>query len=204
MFFAIALFGNAIPSRSQDVPKVSLFTGYSYVHGLPTDEKVSLNGWAATLDFNVTRRFGVALDVTGDYGASSVITGSFQIAPTEPGSSFVTVPTVSVGRTQVSILKHSFILGPEFRLLQKPRATVTLMAGIGAARYTLDSPVFLFTSANTKPELPASNGFATGGGVSVDVRLTRRISYRLLHRALSRRGSTSVGSESFSWQPVSY
>ena len=180
MLFAAALFGYAIPSKSQDVPRAILFTGYSYMHGLPTDERVSLNGWAAGFDLNLTRRFGIAVDVTGDYGASSVVTGSFQIVPSEPGSSVVSVPTVSMGRTQVSILKHSLLVGPEFRVWQKQRATVTLMAGIGVAHYTFDSPVFLFTSGNTKPELPASNGFASGGGVGVDVRLTRHVSYRLL------------------------
>lgn len=180
VLFAAALFLYAIPSKSQDVPKAMLFAGYTYLHGLPTDERVSLNGWAAGFDLKLTRRLGLALDVTGAYGASSVITGSFQIVPSEPGSSIVTVPTVSVGRTQVSILKHSILLGPEFRVWQQRRATVTLIAGIGVARYTLDSPMFLFSSLNTKPELAASNGFASGGGVGVDVRLTRRVSYRLL------------------------
>ena len=189
VLFAAALFGHAIPSRSQDVPEAMLFTGYSYMHRLPTDERVSLNGWAAGFDLNLTRRLGIAVDVTGDYGASSVITGSFQIVPSEPGSSVVSVPTVSVGRTQVSILKHSLLLGPEFRVWQKRRAIVTLMAGIGVARYTLDSPVFLFTSGSTKPELPARTGFASGGGVGVDVRLTRRVSYRLLQsRFVAARG----------------
>lgn len=184
ILFAAVLFGGATAAKSQNVPKPTIFTGYSYMHGLPTDQRVSLNGWAAGFDLNLTRRLGLAVDVTGDYGASSVITGSFQVVPSEPGSSIVTVPTVSVGRTQVSILKHSILLGPEFRVWQKRRATVTLMAGIGVARYTLDSPVFLFTSLNTKPELAASNGFASGGGVGVDVRLTRRVSYRLLQSRL--------------------
>jgi hypothetical protein len=174
------LFGYATAAKSQDVPKATLFAGYSYMHGLPTEERVSLNGWAAGFDLNLTRRLGIAVDLSGDYGASSVVTGSFQIVPSQPGSSTVSVPTVSVARTEVSILKHSILLGPEFRVWQKRRATVTLMAGIGAARYTLDSPVFLFTSLNTKPELAASNGFASGGGIGVDIRLTRRVSYRLL------------------------
>jgi|SRR5579871_6382092 len=194
MSFAVALFGYAIPSKGQDVPRVMLFTGYSYMQGLPIDERASLNGWAAALDFNLTRRFGVAVDVTGDYGTSSVITGLFQIVPIEPGSSVVNLGGVSVGKTQLSILKHSFLLGPEFRLWYKRRATVTLMAGIGAARYTLDSPVYLFTSDNSRPQLPASNGFTSGGGVSVDIRITRRISYRLLQ---SRFAAARVD---FGWQ----
>ena len=182
VLFAAALFGYAIPSKGQDVPKAALFTGYSYMHGLPTDERVSLNGWAGGFDLNLTRRLGIAVEVTGDYGASSVITGSFQIVPSEPGSSVVSVPTVSMGRTRLSILKHSFLFGPEFRVLQKSRATLTLIGGVGAARYTLDSPVVfsLASSGNAKPQLPASNGFASGGGVNVDVRLTRRVSYRLI------------------------
>lgn len=163
MLFAAVLFGYATPSKSQDAPKATLFTGYSYGHGLPTDERVSLNGWAAGFDLKLTRRLGLAVDVTGDYGASSVITGSFQIVPSEPGSSLVSVPTVSVGRTHVSILKHAILLGPEFRVWQRRRATVTLMAGIGVARYTLDSPVFLFAPLNTKPELAAGNGFSIRG-----------------------------------------
>ena len=55
------------------------------------------------------------------------------------------------------------------------------MAGIGAVRHTLDGPVYIFDpSGDTKPGLPSSTGFATYGGVSADVRLTNRISYRLL------------------------
>jgi len=57
---------------------------------------------------------------------------------------------------------------------------VSLLAGIGVARYTPDSPVFFSVSANAQPRLPARNGFASDAAVNADVRLTNRISYRLL------------------------
>ena len=181
LLLPVALCICAIHAECQDVPKLTLFAGYSYMHGLPTGDAVSLNGWAAGLVFNLTRRLGVAANVSGDYGASSVITGAFLLVPTAPGSPIVSVSTVAVGRTQVSAVKHSFLFGPEFRLWHKRRATVRLMAGIGAVRHTLDGPVYIFDpSGDTKPGLPSSTGFATYGGVSADVRLTNRISYRLL------------------------
>ena len=190
----VALCICAIHAECQDVPKLTLFTGYSYMHGLPTGDAVSLNGWAATLAFNLTRRIGVAANVTGDYGASSVISGAFTLVPTTPGSPIVSVPSVTVGVTQVSVVKHSLLFGPEFRLGQKRRATVSLRAGIGAARHTLDGPVYFESSGDAKPGLSSSTGFAASGGVIADVRLTNRISYRLLQ------SNFVAASLDFGWQ----
>jgi hypothetical protein len=175
-----ALCTFATPGYCQDFPKATLFTGYSYMHGLPTDETVSLHGWAAGFEYNLSRRFGLAANVTGDYGASSAIVGTFLFGTL--GYSLVSGPTFSTGITKLSVVKHSVLLGPELRLSPQKRTTVTMMAGIGAARYTLDSQGFIFfsTSGSDTPHLPASNAFAAGGGVSVDIRLTRRVSYRLI------------------------
>ena len=169
---------SAIPGRCQDFPKATLFTGYSYMHGLPTDETVPLHGWAAGLEYNLTRRVGLAANVTGDYGASSAFVAILQ-SGTRTGN-FVSLPTFAIATTKVPVRKHSILLGPELRLSPQKRTTVTIMAGIGAARCTLDSAVFVFDPESNTPRLPASNAFAAGGGVSVDLRLTRRISYRLV------------------------
>ena len=151
------------------------------MNGLPAGNAVSLNGWTADLTFRLARRLGLAARTSGGYGGAAVITGSFGLVPVAPGSTTVTVPTVTVGITRVAVVKHLLVAGPEFRLWQKRRLSVGVMAGIGAARFTPDSPVFLFVSlGEPSPTLQARAGFAGCGAASVDITLSDRVSYRLL------------------------
>jgi hypothetical protein len=150
------------------------------MHGLPTGDTVSLNGWAGGLVLNLTRRIGIAANITGNYGSASAITGSFQIQSTAPGPRLVNLPNVLVGRAQVAISKHSLLVGPNFRLWSRGRRSMSIMTGIGFARYRPDSPLFFFVSANAEPRLPDKNGLAADADVSADLRLTHRISYRLI------------------------
>ena len=176
---AVALCACATHASGQNVPRMTLFTGYSYMHGLPTSDTVSLNGWAAELTVNLTRRLGLAGNFSGDYGSSSAITGVFTAAPISSSSGFVYLPTVTVGQTQARVTNHALLFGPAFRLVQNRRTAISLTAGIGAARATLNSPVFIFGSvAQTRATLLPVTGFAAGGGVSADIRLTERIAYR--------------------------
>ena len=165
------------------------------MHGLPSSNTVPLNGWAAELTFNPTRRLGLAANFSGDYGSSLAIIDAFTLIPTSPGSSFVTIPTVTTGLTRVRVANHSLLLGPEFRLVQNRRTAVSFTAGIGAARSTLNNPVVFFaTAGQTEPKLPPSVGFATGGGVSVDVRLTEHAAYRVVEFRFT------AGNLDFGWQ----
>jgi hypothetical protein len=169
-------------ASGQNVPRLTLFSGYSFMHGLPTGDTVSLNGWAAELTLNLTRRLGFAANLSGDYGSSSVLTGTYTGGqPISPGSSFVTVPTVTLGRTQVGLSSHNLLFGPEFRPLQNRRAAISFNAGIGAVRATLSSPVFIAEFVGqTKPTIKPRVGFASGGGVSAEIRFTERIAYRVI------------------------
>jgi hypothetical protein len=171
----IALYACTTHASGQNVPRLTLFTGYSYMHGLPTGDTVSLNGWAAELTVNLTRRLGLAGNFSGGYGSSSAITGALAAAPISSG--FVFLPPVTIGQTQARVTNHTLLFGPEFRLVQNRRTAIRLTAGIGAARATLNNPVFIFV-AQTRPTLLPVTGFAAGGGVSADIRLTERIAYR--------------------------
>jgi hypothetical protein len=174
---AVALCASATHASGQNVPRQTLFTGYSYMHGLPTSDTVSLNGWAAELTVNLTRRLGLAGNFSGDYGSSSAITGVFTDSPISSG--IVSLPTVTIGQARARVTNHTLLFGPECRLVQNRRTAISLTAGIGIARATLNSPVFIFGSvAQTRPTLLPVTGFAAGGGVSADIRLTQRIAYR--------------------------
>ena len=172
----------AIKTNAQDPPRLALFTGYSYMHGLPRSDTVSLNGWAAEITLNVTRRFGVAANVSGDYGSSSAMTFVWTPGPFTPGgSTLVRPPTMTMEQTRLGVVNHYLLLGPEFRVVQTRRATVSLTAGIGAARSTLDDPTFFFVSSSgPEPTFPRSIGLAVGGGVNAEMRIAKHIAYRIM------------------------
>jgi hypothetical protein len=61
----------AVLATAQDVPRVQVFAGYSYLYfdgaalGLPNSK--SLNGYTFSPAFNITHRFGVVAEISGQY-----------------------------------------------------------------------------------------------------------------------------------------
>jgi hypothetical protein len=108
----------ATHASGQNVPRLTLFTGYSYMHGLPASDTVSLNGWDAEVRIKLTRRLGLAANFGGNYGSSSAITGAFTLQPISPGPPIVSLPTVTIGRTRVRVQHYFLLFGPQFRLFQ--------------------------------------------------------------------------------------
>jgi hypothetical protein len=178
----LALIYSTTQADSQDIPRLALATGYSYMHALPADGAVSLNGWTARLMFKVTPRIRLAAQADGGYGETPALAAFFMLPPQNPGPpSAVPFPTSSVYWTQTGIKKHSLAFGPEVQLWRKRGITVNALAGAGVARGNTDAAVFFFmTSPDLKPTMPSYTGFLGSGGVSADVRLTDRLSYRLL------------------------
>lgn len=73
----MALVALALGAQGQEVPRVEVFTGYSFVDAgfpLATDPAAGtargvLNGWNVSAAVNANRWFGVVTDVGGYYGS---------------------------------------------------------------------------------------------------------------------------------------
>lgn len=66
----LLLFLASLPGMAQDYPKYEIFGGYSYLHGDTGGSGVSLNlnGWNASLSYNVKSWAGLTADFDGHYG----------------------------------------------------------------------------------------------------------------------------------------
>lgn len=98
----------SLPAAAQDTPSAEVFGGYSY-SSLETGsglDRLSLNGWNASVSGNVSRWLGVVGDVSGHYGSQA-----------------------SVNRNI-----HSFLFGPRFSYREKGRITPFVHALFGTAR----------------------------------------------------------------------
>jgi hypothetical protein len=176
----------AVRARAQEAPRFTVFGGYSFMHAVPGDNGVSLNGWAADATINLTRRFGVAASFSGEYRPTSV----YVLPAIMPGSSVVSAGSFAA-LSQSSVVKHSALIGPEFRPLNNRHLVVRFAGGVGPARSTRDGWVFGFLSSTASP---SSTGVAVGGGASADVRLTKRLAYRAVQFKFIARHSD------FGWQ----
>ena len=126
MKFRTALFVFITPVLSvglfaQNATKVEIFGGYSYFGlGSTTSattfglDRANLNGWNAAAKFNVTPRIGVVADFSGHYGDRAVR------LPVESNPALQPKPG--------NMRQHSFLFGPEVRLLTNRRVAVNVRA----------------------------------------------------------------------------
>lgn len=156
---------------AQSTPKVEIFGGYSYLRlaqqTSPPFDAANLNGWNASIKLNLTQNIGLVADFSGNYAR-----GCGLCAAPEPGS------------------QHTFLLGPEFKLLERDRFTVNLRALAGikhASSVVLPENGVRFVYGST-------NWFAVSLGGSVDYRISDRVSYRIIQpeflASLSNAGET--------------
>ncbi len=164
----------------QDIPRVALFTGYSYTRGLPTSDSVALNGWTAGLLLPLTSRFRIAANVAGYYGSASGWAAYLSIPTPGPNPGIVVVQPGRLYIGQPRVHKYSLLVGPEVRAFQKHGVAFNLLAGAGIAHGSPITGSFLLLSRQAKPELASDFGVAVCLGVSADVRLTHRFSLRVL------------------------
>ena len=65
LFLALAFVLVCVPARAQDIPRVEIFGGYSYLHR----EDVDLNpGWNLAVDWSFGKTFMAVLDESAQYG----------------------------------------------------------------------------------------------------------------------------------------
>jgi PDZ domain-containing protein len=93
----------ACPLCSQDLPRVELFAGYSYLNADTNNlsSRQSLNGWEASSSMNFTKWLATEFDGAGYYKSYSIDTGGFAGLPN----------TVSFHAKD-----YSYLAGPRFNL----------------------------------------------------------------------------------------
>lgn len=148
---------------AQDVPKVELFGGYSYLRGDTSAfgtgfvSGVNLNGWEASANFNANKWFGIKADFDGHYGSPNIL---------------------SSGTYNVDMKFHTFLFGPQ--LSHRSEKVTAFAHGLfGAAHVKADAGIIL---AGTQPRavqprilLPTSDtdtalAMAFGGGFDWNVK----------------------------------
>jgi opacity protein-like surface antigen len=125
LIFGVLIAVFTVSAIAQDVPKAEIFGGYSYFsadiretvpfQSNPSD-RISLNGWNASLTGYMNRFFGVTADFGGHYGS----------------------PEVSGSTLDTKI--HTFMFGPQIAL-RSERANVFAHALFGGAKVKADNPI---------------------------------------------------------------
>jgi opacity protein-like surface antigen len=164
-----------LSTRAQEVPKVDVFGGYSYVRADLGDDfgnlSGNLHGWNGSVTYNFDRLLGIKADFSGQTGGKTVsipITGSLATTQFDTRPSYL-----------------SFLFGPQLTYRKKEKVTPfghILLGGvmrkarfpIGATQ-TID-PTTTTTSVSFIEESDIGFGVAFGGGM--DVRLSKRASLR--------------------------
>ena len=148
----LALATMSAPSaRAQDVPKVDLFAGYTYIHGnvVVSGQGISLNGGSASVAYNWNDWLGLAADF-GSYVQGSV---------------------AGQGKT---LNVTTYLFGPRLSWRKLDRFTPfgQVLLGGGHAGGTL------YTSGANP--LGTQNSFAMTAGGGVDWNANRRVAVRLI------------------------
>jgi hypothetical protein len=166
--------------EAQATPRLQVFGGYSYLRLTEQPgaflKSTNLNGWDASVKLNVAPRIGLVADFSGHYGQRGFT------ALTQNGGA-------------ASIRQHTYLFGPEVRLMKLDRVTVNARALLGVA-HTNSTPIprFMLLSPN--------NTFATSFGGSVDYRISDRLSYRIVQPELFVVRSGNMGTNH--WQQYNF
>ena len=175
---------------AQDTPRFEVFGGYSYLR-LSNDsgfESAGLNGWNVSGRFNFTRRIGFVADFRGGYGQRTLT--PYTLFLPIPGN-----PNPVVQTEPGSFHRHTFLFGPEVRVLQHGRWSVEARALVGATRMNtlvlpLRVPIQLPFGPNggsvtfSKRTIRGGDAFTGSVGATLDYRITDRLSYRIVQPEL--------------------
>jgi hypothetical protein len=163
----ILLLCTATIMTAQETPKIELFGGYSFTRASLQGEHTNLNGWNASVAYNLNKWVGIVVDGSGAYGseqAAQPFTVIF-VCPADPASC---PPPFSVGASVLHHKLHTYSIGPQLSYRTDSRFTpfAHLLFGGG---YT----------SNTQGHRTDANGshVATLGG-GFDVRLTSLLALR--------------------------
>ena len=146
---AVLLLGFSVMALAQDVPKVELFGGYSFMKcdagAGNTDVSCNLNGWDISANFVGNKYLGILVDLSGYYGQATDQSRGFG-------------PDVKF---------HSFLFGPKFSI-RSGKVTPFMQGLFGVAHINAD----LGTTTTSE------NEFAMAFGGGLDVHLNDTIDIR--------------------------
>ena len=150
---------------AQELSKVDIFGGYSYVHIVSTSQggpllvtsfaSANLSGWNGSLQYKPMRWLGVVADLGGSYGTQQVTLGCEVIIPCPP-------PPFNA-----SARVHSVLFGPQVSI-SVAKVTPFVRGLVGVAHTSLTG------SSNFSD---TARSWAIGGGL--DYRLLKAIAWRV-------------------------
>ncbi len=176
-----ALLGSAQSATPDEYPKVELFVGYSALGeagsrgiSLGADRHVGGNYSAdAGLETSIIRNFSKRFGIKGDFSAhfnNESASGALTLCT--PGCT-----TVTQG-FQLKTRVYNFLAGPEFKARNSTRFTpfAHVLGGFAhtSATFTTTGPAFNLLFKNT------DNSFAMALGGGLDIRASKRVSFRAL------------------------
>ena len=151
-FCLVILIG--IPALAQESPRYEFFGGYGYIR--PPGGQANLSGWHTSFASNMNDWFGVAMELSGQYGSQtlSVTNSAGQPVPIKATVSF-----------------HSLAFGPRFTYRKNERMAPFAQVLFGVARGNWKRPAIVAGEET-------SFGAAIGGGI--DTKLTDHVSFRMI------------------------
>jgi hypothetical protein len=137
-------------TRAQEIPKLELYGGYSYLRADDVSAGANMHGWGAAVTGNTNGWFGVTLDFSGHYRGIDA----------RPD-------------TAARVNTHLMTVGPRFSYRASERLTpfAHIMAGVGRSGYRAD------TLAGSFDGVHYSYALVAGGGI--DLKLANRLAWRL-------------------------
>ena len=162
-FCACFLCFAALPAVAQEAPKYELFFGYGLVR--VEGGQANLNGWHASFASNLNDWFGVAAELSGQYGTQTLAAGASQV------------------KTNVDF--HSLGFGPRLTYRKNERFSPFAHALFGVARGNWRGPAAVAGEES-------SFGSAIGGGI--DTKLRKNLGIRIIQAEYVRThfGETSA------------
>jgi hypothetical protein len=159
LWFAFALSGAA------GAQTIDLFGGYSAARVRPEQnfDRAVMNGWNSSITKWTGPRFGLAADFAGYYGSLNPTSTSTN------GSGSTLLPSVTARQ-------HSFMGGPQFRLIHTDKIDTSVKALFGAAHGSVSEPSALPGGATLSS--PNDTAFASFIGSNFDVNVSRRMALR--------------------------
>ncbi len=151
----------ALPASAQDIPKVEVFGGYSFLHAQGGQ---NLNGWNASVTTNLSSRLGLTTDFSGHY---MTLMETLTLPPPFPSPLRVTLRESF----------HQFLFGPRLSWRAGERFRPFTHALFGLSRESLTSEVFGLPNPSP-PFTDTEAGFAMALGGGFDVRLNDWLSVR--------------------------
>jgi len=143
-----------LPAAAQESPRYEFFGGYGYIR--PEGGQANLSCWHSSFASNMNNWFGVAMELSGQYGSQTL---------SVTNSAGATVPI------KASVNFHSLAFGPRFTYRGNERMAPFAQVLFGAARGNWKRPSIVAGEET-------SFGAAIGGGL--DAKLTDHVSFRMI------------------------